>query len=150
MPPGLSIAPCDVCIHSVTSNWTQLIKPFGSVSYSRPTVESAKSIIKNDSTISTWDPRIISEFMIVIGSTYKVGISKFTVSTKFCYKILERLVGNTLKAAQKTMASSSPTYFMCSIFMKALYKLSPNSDFDWSINLQPYSIQGHLLIFWQQ
>src|SRR5688572_5070004 len=53
---------------------------FWSVSYIRPSVEPAKSLIENEPTISIWDPGTSSQFMIVIGSTDKVEISEFILS----------------------------------------------------------------------
>ncbi|KAH0704813.1 hypothetical protein KY285_019091 [Solanum tuberosum] len=57
-------------------------------------------------------------------------------------KILEWLVGNQLRAARrqnKWMMLSSTSYFVCNNFTKALYILSPNTNFGWSMTLQPYS-----------
>ncbi|KAL3358901.1 hypothetical protein AABB24_015807 [Solanum stoloniferum] len=57
-------------------------------------------------------------------------------------KILESLAGNQLRAARrqnKWMMLSSTSYFVCNNFTKALYILSPNTNFGWSMTLQPYS-----------
>ncbi|KAG5575011.1 hypothetical protein H5410_055145 [Solanum commersonii] len=115
---------------------------FGSVLYILPTVEPAKSLIEIEPTFSIWNSGFSFVFMIVKGSSDKVEISEFILSPKFWYKILERLVGNQLRVARrqnKWMALSSPTYFVCNIFTKALYSVSPNNDSDSSITLQPYS-----------
>ncbi|KAK4727615.1 hypothetical protein R3W88_032532 [Solanum pinnatisectum] len=44
-----------------------------------------------------------------------------------------------VKGRNILMALSSPTYFVCNIFTKALYSLSSNNDSDSSITLEPCS-----------
>uniref|UniRef100_M1B0G6 Uncharacterized protein n=1 Tax=Solanum tuberosum TaxID=4113 RepID=M1B0G6_SOLTU len=134
-------------LHPTTSVFTlffmmDTFQLFGSVLYILRTVEPAKSLIEIEPTFSNWKSGFSFVFMIVKGSSDKVEISEFILSPKFWYKILERLVGNQLRAARrqnKWMALSSPTYFVCNIFTKALYSVSPNNDSDSSITLQPYS-----------
>ncbi|KAH0711633.1 hypothetical protein KY289_007592 [Solanum tuberosum] len=134
-------------LHPTTSVFTlffmmDTFQLFGSVLYILPTVEPAKSLIEIEPTFSIWNSGFSFVFMIVKGSSDKVEISEFILSPKFWYKILERLVGNQLRAARrqnKWMALSSPTYFVCNIFTKALYSVSPNNDSGSSITLQPYS-----------
>lgn len=50
----------------------------------------------------------------------------------------------------KWTSSSFPFYFVCSIFKKALYSLSPNTDSVWSIILQLYSSSTSVTLWGDQ
>ncbi|KAG5581622.1 hypothetical protein H5410_052249 [Solanum commersonii] len=119
---------------------------FRSISYICPTIELAESLIENESTISIWDPGISPEFMTIIGSTENEEAHTL-------FEILKQLMGNQLGTARrqdKWMMLSSPFYFVCSIFKKALYNLSPTNNSDWSMILQPYSYSSPVILWGEQ
>ncbi|KAH0762726.1 hypothetical protein KY290_018799 [Solanum tuberosum] len=119
---------------------------FRSISYMCPTIEPAESLIEYESTISIWDPGISPEFMTIIGSTENE-------ETHTLFEILKQLVGNQIGTARrqdKWMMLSSPSYFVYSIFYKALYNLSQTNNSDWSMILQPYSYSSPVTLWGEQ